>query len=174
MPWIKSRQVIILLLMFGVACTSNTPETIEKNGVTFIIPNGWKITHESVSPNNVTSLTCEKSGVDESGIAVIAIFDQTYDPLDVLANSREMMQQNPVYAQAGIQFANFKGELFQQQQVMAMPFSFTDKSSTQNGKVVVFTLCNKTISVLMQQDKIDSTRNAKGFEAMSNAFSCSK
>jgi hypothetical protein len=171
---LKVWRVIIPIVLLFTACSTDSPEVVVKNGVGFTVPEGWRISNAADHPNHVAGITCEKAGVDESGIAVITIFDQSYDPSDVLINTREMMQQNKVYNAAGITYGDFKGEVFQQQQALSMPFYFTDQTSTHNGRVIAFTQCNKSITVLLQQAVADSARNAKGFAAMANAFSCAK
>lgn len=170
----RSFIAFLALLTVGLfACSNNKWYAYEVDGVGFNIPKGWNIRQEG-GPDGPEVVTIEKAGNDESGLAVITVYNTVYDASDALENTRAAMMQNPVYSKSGITFTEMTGGKFLNGRSLSMNFTFKDAESGHSGSISVFELCNKTVTVMMQQHEADRNRNAEGFEILTNSFNCKK
>ena len=168
------RYFLLLLSVFVVTSCTPTPELqFNKQGISFTYPSGWNIVDEEARDDMSYYISCEKSGIDESGIVVLIWYQDSIDLEDfltvylegiydeVVAESGSDMQKDAIQT---IPFGNFVAQSLQ--------FRYELYGLDYEGAIYAFYGCEKTFLIVKQEAIIDRKTNHEGFVRIEETLAC--
>lgn len=165
----KLQLRVTQFLLICLLCSCASDKEYKKNGFSFIVPAGWKISSEHAD-KRVSDLMCEKSGLLSSGLISITSIN---DSLDQDSEIKEYVNS---YRSSLIFLGTFSVEplngLFHTYSGKAVSFHTRPSIATQQGKIYCFYACNKTFTITIIQAQKDSLSNYAAIEKIVNSFSC--
>ena len=69
----------------------------EKEGMTFIVPEDWKITDEEKFDDGSYYLSIDKNGFDSSGVLIITSYNNSIDLDELIYFQKEEIQNNVIF-----------------------------------------------------------------------------
>ena len=173
---LTSLLVIVTLLFIG-ACKSKEAQkenVYGKHGITFVVPDGWKITTDEAIAETGRLIHCERQGADESGLASIAIVDSGVDLENLVVQT--MLDSKASFERMGGSFnagRPMTGDLNGYKSVSAS-YTTAVQNMAHTGHVYAFSACNKTILMTLQEADEDHKDNEAGMEKIKKTIKCAE
>jgi len=169
----RKISVLLTLPFLFLITLPATAQSFDKQGVSFTVPDGWKITEEEDLNGKGYYLSCEKEGKNASGIVTIRWINDTVSTSNMVdqyinglrqnfaeKNAKRMLFGTPEPAKV----SNFNG--------VSADFSFSLMDIQHRGQIGSFHASGKTFTILMQEATEDIAENKPGFAAIMSSFSC--
>lgn len=159
---------LILLLCFS--CSTSPAIEFDRYGISFSTAPGWEISDEGEIDGFGYSLTCEKSGWNESGILTLA-WTRDSLPLSVMMDSfRSNMESEQVNELGGIEFGTPVSGQYGLYEGQMQPFSTSFMGVPHEGKMYAFYGPGMTIFLLEQGASEDLPGNQVDFDVIRSSF----
>jgi hypothetical protein len=171
---LKNSIVWAFLFMALLGCKQAHKEIFTKEGVSFTIPEGWVITQsESIHDTLGYFLTCEKKGMNESGMFTLSWINQEVNKEEFLLILKEQLSQNSFYKNTGILFNEIQPiKNMDHFQVSSTGFVTHLSGLKHSGKIICFNCKGRTLGLIFQTAQEDEEKNKQGFEEIQKSFAC--
>ena len=111
-------------------------------------------------------MNCEKSGADESGLAIFKIKNSFISEESMLASLKKYFQQIQQNEHGlTVDFVDKKNSLTE--------YEFTVQGSKHQGSIETKKCPSSTVGIFFQEAKDDHSKNKDDFEKIMNSFTCS-
>jgi hypothetical protein len=167
--------VAIGLLACLVSC-KNKEERKEnvyaKNGISFTIPDSWKVTSDDVAPGKGVVVNCERQGPDESGLVSIAVVDSSHDIQNLLISTT--LENKVAFGNMGGTFEATKpveGK-FNGYESISGTYKAVVQDVPHTGMVTAFRGCDRCVLVVTQEADEDHEKNKTGIEQIRSSLKC--
>ena len=167
--------VAIIAVWLSTASFSPRPdESYNKNGISFTMPDDWKITDEE-RDDQTFSMSCEKKGENASGIVTIVWIDveMTAEALmDIFVAQTEKTLTDNNYS--GIKLSDPAKAKLGAYDAVKVRYMFSTANLPHTGYLYTFMACGKPMCVSIQEADEDHAVNKAGFEKITSSFGCIK
>jgi hypothetical protein len=166
-----------LSLLFIAAiglCSFNASTVINKDGITFSLPEGWKITDEDDLEGKGYYLSCEKEGANSSGLFAVSWANATLDVRPTLEQYVESLKANLEKAAATPKFDPIKAGTYNKGRGLKCTYTMTMAGVKHRGTLYCLNLCGKTVTVTAQEALEDIESNKAGFKELEASFKCAE
>jgi hypothetical protein len=175
----KKNHIIIFAIFLAIlgvfsSCEKKCCETYKREGLSFNLPNYWKIGEIDSTDANFFFMAIEKKGYGASANAFIE-WNIGKIPLDSVMNITQQGYFNEkVFLQGGIEFTKPKLEKYGRFNALTSVFSVELLDVYHIGKIHCFYIeeCNKTVMVAYQEVEADASKQRADFEIIENSFDC--
>jgi len=163
--------LLTLSIVFIAGCMPSKPakSSFDKFGVSFTCPAGWSITDEDNFDNAGYYLSCEKSGLNASGLLTISWTNDTIDLDEQIEIYKESFK---IYKNANLEFMDITDEEFNGYSSRALKYKLIVLTVKQEGIIHSFYAGGKTFCILKQGALEDSEANKEGFKIIESGFFC--
>lgn len=171
---LKNSLVWAFSVFILFACKEPEKNTFTEHGVSFTIPEGWVITQsESINDTLGFFLTCEKKGMNESGMFTLSWVNQEVSKEEFLMLLKKQLSQNSFYKNTGILFNEIQPiKNLGHFQVSSTGFMTQLSGLKHSGKIVCFNCKGRTLGLIFQTALEDEEKNNVGFEEIQKSFIC--
>ena len=169
----KNLLFLILSSVIFFSCNESPETKFEKDGVSFICPQGWAITDQEDLDGDGYYISIEKDGFNSSGLAIISWFDNFEDHLsfeDHLRFWEEGLKEELTLDASNIIFGDYYDNTFNNSRSMSKNYTFNFLGIPHDGTINIIHSGDKKISVVFQGAIEDKAKNKKGFEMIENNF----
>ena len=171
----KKLLFLILSCVVFFSCNESPETKFEKDGVSFICPQGWAIIDQEDFDGEGYYISIEKDGFNSSGLAMITWYDNfdsgNFNFEEDLRNWEESLKEQWILVDASnIIFGDYYNNMFNNLRSMSTNYTFSMLGVPHEGTVSVFHAGNKRISVVFQEVTEDKAKNKKEFEIIVNNF----
>ena len=167
----KMKNVLrFILVSFLFSCHSSQETKFEKSGISFTCPSGWKITDEENLNDAGYYLSCEKEGLNSSGLLTISWVNDSMALTEMLEIHKAEMEKNIVLKHSDLTFGNGEDAKFKDYNSKSVNFSTTLLGLKSEGMIYCFYANGKTITILRQEAIEDKSDNSEGFKIIENSF----
>lgn len=165
-----SRICSFLILLLCFSCSTQPAIEFDRYGIAFTTAPGWDITDEGEIDGFGYSLTCEKSGWNESGILTLA-WTRDSLPLSLMLDSfRSNMETEQLYDLGGIEFGTLESGQYGKYAGKMQPFSTSFLGVAHEGKIYAFYGPGMTIFLLEQGASEDLPANQADFDVIKRSL----
>lgn len=169
----KYRLFILILALFLNGCSNHFPETpFNLDGISFISPEGWKITDRKMVKQSGFNVSCQRKGYGSGGI-FIASWINAIVPLDeYMKKYREEFEKNVLMKTATVNFDEPVDSVFNSIPCIASTYSAKILRVKTHGEVYSFYCGSKTVMLVFQESIDESEKNKAGFDKIKSTFRC--
>jgi hypothetical protein len=164
----------LLTLTFFTSCEKKCCVKFEREGLSFDLPNYWKIGEIDSTDANFFFLAIEKEGYGASADAFIE-WNRGKIPLDTVMNiTKQGYYNQKVFLDGGIKFTEPVLEKYGKYNALTSNFEVKLLDVNTIGKIHCFYLeeCDRTVMIAYQQVTADSAKQRVDFEIIENSFDC--
>ncbi len=169
------RNCLLLFIVFCSlqGCKHGLPETFfEKDGVSFISPEGWKIMDERNIKNSGYYVSCQRKGFGSNGIFMVSWINGVMELDKYIRLYMKEFERNVLMKAASVQFEEPFDSVF-----TGMPCSMSIYRARilgveTRGEIYSFNCNGRTFMLVFQQSVGESEKNKAGFDTIKNSFSC--
>ncbi len=140
----------------------------EKEGMTFIVPEDWKITDEEKFDDGSYYLSIDKNGFDSSGVLIITSYNNSIDLDELIYFQKEEIQNNVIFKNSV--FEPIQNSEFNSINSRATHYTFGLLGLEHEGSIHAFYINDNTFLVMKQGALEDRTVNNKGFDIIEDSF----
>lgn len=169
----KNLLFLILSSVIFFSCNESPETKFEKDGVSFICPQGWAITDQEDLDGDGYYISIEKDGFNSSGLAIISWFDNfdnNFSFEDHLRFWEEGLKEELTLDASNIIFGDYYDNTFNNSRSMSTNYTFNFLGIPHDGTINIIHSADKKISVVFQGAIEDKAKNKKGFEMIENNF----
>jgi hypothetical protein len=149
---------------------SQKTEVFNQAGITFQHPGNWSADDaERAGPNAVT-VTCQKAGLNESGLITVSCFNDSLDLDEIQTIFHDQLDSTSLYKLAGVKFSPLGPGQFGPHKSLQGQFTMSMLGVPHTGWLDAFHHKNHTFMVLRQQANEDSAKNRSGFALFTNTL----
>jgi hypothetical protein len=162
------KKAFLFLFVICFACAEQKSTHIDKYGVSFDCPSGWKVT-ETEDYGAVKYINIEKQGISASGLVNMSFTEDDFELDEYLQFFQESLREQKVMKNLVIQKANeayygkYKG--------IVSSYTFESMSIKHEGKMYVFHENGITMCLVQQEAIEDHEKNLQGFEIIKESLS---
>lgn len=165
------RNILFLIIVLFISSCQESPEAkFEKDGVSFISPEGWEVTEEENLDNEGYYLAIERDGFNSSGLITITWANYEIDLDEWLNVYVDDLKSNIIYKNSNISFSNVIESEFSEISTKTISFKVSIVGVKHEGVISAFYANNRTFSILKQEAIEDKLDNKKGFDLIEKSF----
>lgn len=161
-----SVSCLILSAITLMSCDvqpSQKPKAFNQDGVSFQHPDDWSTDDAEKTDSTAVSVTCQKAGLDESGMIHISCFSDSIELSNVQRIYHDQLDSTSLYRMAGVKFSPAQPGQFGQHESLQSQFTMSILGVRHTGWLDAFYYKGRTFMVLRQQADEDSAKNRSGF-----------
>ena len=167
---------LVLLVTFLLICQKVSAKVKEfpflRDGISFSIAEGWKITANDSIGENAYYFSAERTGSQATGLISITWINKVEDPGKMLEMHQKSMKSANIYRNPGIEFTAVENDKYAGLEVKCCNYITFVKDQKLEGKIYSFNVAQKTITIFIQTGLEDRKLNEKGFELLQMTFGC--
>jgi hypothetical protein len=164
--------LLLIICSFLFACVESPETQYEKNGISFTVPAGWKITEEENIEGKGYYLSCEKEGLSQSGLVMITFLNDSFPLEDMVESHKTNFKENYIFKHADVSFTSNKETTFNGSACVSSEYNLTLLKVPHHGIINCFYGNGKTISIVIQAALEDSVSTNKGINRIIKTFKC--
>lgn len=161
---------IIIILMVGCLKPKANKSSFNNNEVSFSCPTGWSITEEDSLDGNGYYISCEKTGLNSSGLVTITWVNDSIDLDEQLIMYQESFKNNIIYKKSNLLFDSITDNKFNLFKTRACKYTMRLLTLEHEGIMHSFYKNGKTFYILKQGALEDSKINNDGFNIIENSI----
>ena len=163
---------IASLILFFTACTGNLPESLfEKDGVSFISPEGWRQTGEKSINQSGYYISCQRKGYGSSGIFILTWVNGQVDPKVYLKNYSAEFEKNLLMRATKVHFSEPQDTSLNGIPAIRLVYTSDILGVASQGEIFSFFMVDKTFMLVFQESVDESKKNKAGFDKIKQSFS---
>lgn len=169
----KQARLLLIIVCSLYGCNRSIPESLfEKDGVSFISPEGWKIVNERNIENSGYYVSCQRKGFGSNGIFMVSWINGLMELDRYIRLYMKEFERNVLMKAANIQFEEPVDSVF-----IGIPCSMSTYKAKilgveTRGEIYSFNCSGRTFMLVFQESVNESVKNKKGFEKIRKSFSC--
>jgi hypothetical protein len=170
-----SLAVFLLLSIFFSACEEKkSVNRFQQDGVSFIMPEFWKITELDNKDSSFFFMALSKQGHGASADAIIEWNNGEFELDTILASRQKDYTNQDVFKKGNITFSDPEFTQFSKYKSLTSKFNFTALDVKYIGQIYCFYVptCNKTFMIVFQQVAADNDKQKEDFLQIENSFLC--
>ena len=155
-----------LALVFLASCDapqSKAPVAFNQRGIVFQHPGDWSVGEVEKEDSTAVSVTCEKDGLDDSGLITISYFRDSLDLSQVQEVYQQQLGSVSTHKLGGVKFTPPQPGRLGPRETLQSTFTMSLLGVAHTGFLDAFSYKGHTVMVLRQQADEDSTKNRPGF-----------
>lgn len=163
------------LLLLAVACEPQAAQVATPRhygAVSFSCPAGWQTDAAEHVDSSACTVSCEKNGFSNSGVASISWFADSLDQEELQGIFRQQLRSSSVYKTASIRFEPVQAGDYGGRPAQVGRFSFSLLGVAHAGAIYTFWQPGHTFALLTQQALEDSAANRAGFQGLAQSLQC--
>ena len=168
------KFLLLLFIICGLyGCCRKVPETsFEKEGVSFISPEGWKIVDERDIEDSGFYVSCQRKGFGSNGIFMVSWINGMMELDKYIRLYMKEFEKNVLMKAAYVQFGEPVDSVF-----IGIPCSMSSYQAKilgvkTRGEIYSFNCSGRTFMLVFQESVDESEKNKAGFEKIRTSFSC--
>lgn len=163
--------LLIVFISFSIfSCKEKQPQAFNKDGVSFICPEDWKITDEENFDDLGYYVSIEKNGVDASGLAIFVWIKDSLDLDEHIIENQIALNEDEVYKNTNLTFEPLKHNTYNGRPSRSSHYTFNTMGIKHQGTMQAFYGANRTYYVLQQGAFEDLKENNTGFVTLETSF----
>ena len=169
-------STLFLLSTFFSSCEKKCCDVFQREGISFNLPNYWKINKIDSTEADFFFMYINKVGYGASANAFVE-WNKGKIGLDTVMNITQQGYYNhKVFVDGGIKFTTPKMETYGTYQALTSVYKVKLLDVNTIGKIHCFYLedCNKTVMIAYEQVAIDSAKQKADFKIIEESFGCRK
>ena len=143
-----------------------------RDGVSFSIEEGWKITANDSIGDNAYYFSAERTGNLATGLITVTWINKVEDPGKMVVIHQKSMKSANIYRNPGIEFTAVENDNFAGLEVKSCNYITLVKEQKLEGRIYSFNVARKTITIFTQTGRKDRKLNQKGFDRLQKTFRC--
>lgn len=164
--------LLALAPLFLLACKPQPAQQFNKEGITFMVPEGWHISKEKNLSNMGYYLSCEKKGITASGLFVISMIKDSVDATDMLQDCMKDLRDNFRKKGGTLHAGKLESGTFGRYPALKHAYTVSIANTPHSGQVWTFHTAGKTVLAMMQEADEDAEDNKAGFNLITKSFLC--
>jgi hypothetical protein len=164
--------VIILLTVCNIAFSKNKETPYLRDGVSFSIPEDWKVIANDSIGDNAYYFSAERTGIKATGLITVTWVNKAEKPGKMIAIHQQSMKSANMYRNPGIEFSEVIPDNFAGLKVESCRYTTFVKGQKLDGMIYCFNSFKKTITIFFQSGMDDQKPNQKAFELIRQTFNC--
>jgi hypothetical protein len=161
-----------LLVCYLLICSFRDPDKFNNGGVSFSIPAGWEITDQEDLDGAGYYLSCEKTGVNASGLVTVSWVNEERSLAEIAVAYADNLTENFVAKKADPKMSAQQKSTYNNIPAVKMGYTMKLMGTSFHGTIYCFHLCDKTITVLVQEADEDVKENKAGIHEIEGSFKC--
>jgi len=163
--------ICIACSLFG--CRRSLPETLfEKEDVSFISPEGWKIIDERSVEDSGYHVSCQRKGFGSSGIFMVSWLNGVMKLDDYIHLYMKEFEKNLLMKAATVQFEEPVDSVFNGIPCTMSTYQAKILGVESRGEIYSFYCGGRTFMLVFQESVDESEKNKMGFKRIKSSFSC--
>jgi hypothetical protein len=163
-------RVLPLVLLFSFVPREET--LFNKAGISFTVPDEWKITEEEDLDGQGYYLACEKEGANSSGLVTISTINARNDLAETANQYAEALKKNFTAKNGNPKMSAAKAAVFNGIAAKSVDYTLTLSGIAHEGRIYCFYCGQKTVTVMVQEALEDKELNKAGIEKITSSFAC--
>ena len=165
--------MILILLLFGyIALARDKDFTYLRDGVSFSLSAGWKITANDSIGDKAYYFSAERTGAHSTGLITVTWVNKIEDPVKMIGIHQRSMKSANIYRNPGIEFTLVEDENFANRKVKSCRYVTLVKDQKLEGIIYCFISAQKTVTIFLQTGISDKKLNQKTFDLFKQTFNC--
>lgn len=166
------KRLLILFLPLLLSFAPPAGSRFDKSGVSFTVPDDWKITEEEDIEGKGYYLACEKTGANSSGLVTVTWVNDSMDLAAMAGSYGSELKKNFVLKKADPKLDPVSRTSFNGMEAMGMKYTLKLLGVAHRGHIYCFYGKGKTITVMVQEALEDVAANEPGIREITGSFSC--
>jgi hypothetical protein len=164
------RLVLLLpvILLFSFAAPNE--EKFTNSGVSFTVPDGWKITEQEDLDGKGYYLSCEKDGANSSGLVTISWVNDSTDLKELATTYGNAVKENFILKSANPKMSPVVSRTFNGHPATGMDYTMKMATIPHEGHIYCFYGNGKTITVMVQEAVEDKAANKPGIAQITSSL----
>jgi hypothetical protein len=163
----------IFFTIFFFSCTGSLPETFfEKDGISFISPEGWRITDERSIKESGYFVSCKRIGYRSGGVFMVSWLNGIIGSDKYIQRYTEEFEKNVLMKTATIQFTEPRDSFFNEMPCSVSEYRAKILGVSSRGEIYSFHCGSRTFMLVFQESVGESGTNKAGFEKIKSTFKC--
>lgn len=154
------------LLLLGAAACQPGPGApggrFSRSGVSFEYPAGWATNAIELVDSTASTISCEKKGLNSSGLVSISWFNDSLSLREVQQVFRKQLRESVIYKTADITFGPEQAGRYGRYPGSVCHYRFELLSQPHLGTIHTFWNNGRTFAILSQQATEDTAANRPG------------
>lgn len=169
----KQARLLLIIVCSLYGCKRSIPEHLfEKDGVSFISPEGWKIVDERNIEDSGYYVSCQRKGFGSNGIFMVSWINGLMELDKYIRLYMKEFERNVLMKTANIQFEEPVDSVFIGISCSMSTYKAKILGVETRGEIYSFTCSGRTFMLVFQESADESVKNKNGFEKIKNSFSC--
>jgi hypothetical protein len=165
-------SIIILLIISNIASAKGKEISYMRDGISFSVPEDWKITANDSIGENAYYFSTERTGNKATGLITVTWINRIEKPEEIIAVHQRSMKSANIYRNPGIEFTAVNPDDFAGLKVLSCRYTTIVKEQKLDGIIYCFNASQKTITIFLQSGLNDKKINQKSFELFKLTFNC--
>ena len=164
--------IAISLIFRNISVARGKEIQYMKDGISFSLPQGWKIIANDSIGKNAYYFSAENSEPKATGLITVTWLNEIKNPLETLIMHQKTMKISNIYRNPGIEFTSAIPEKFIGFSAQSCIYTTIVKEQKLEGVIYCFNSSQKTITIFFQTGLNDKKLNKKVLELFKITFNC--
>jgi hypothetical protein len=142
----------------------------DKSGVSFNVPEGWKITEEEDLEGKGYYLSCEKEGANSSGLVTVSWVNDITDLTETAGQYAAAVKENFILKKAEPKLKPVASTSFNGMTAASIDYTLVMETVPHEGHIYCFHGKGKTITVMVQEAVEDKAVNKAGIQEITRSL----
>ncbi|MBN2213026.1 MAG: hypothetical protein JW723_02175 [Bacteroidales bacterium] len=170
---LKSFGLVIPVFFVLNGCAGSLPETLfEKDGVSFVSPEGWKIIDRRIIKDTGYHVSCQRKGFGSGGIFMASWIYGITELDSCIRMYMNEFEKNILMKAATVEFEETVDSVFNDMPCNVSVYKATILGVESRGEIISFYCGGMTFMLVFQESVDESGLNKKGFEKIKSTFLC--
>lgn len=167
-----NKLILLFLSLLLLSCKQQPARQFSKDNVSFTVPEGWHITEQEAINGKGYYLSCEKQGLNASGLFILTWVNDSLALDEMLQQYISQITENFAAKGATATVSNILPATFGKYKGVGANYHMTLLKVPHEGHARAFYGRGKTLVAVMQEATEDAGENKKGFGIIEQSLSC--
>lgn len=169
------KNILFLVLFSSLSttlCAKNTLFNYLKNGISFSLPDTWKIIADEPLAGKGYYFSAENAKKNGTGLYSLVMIKEEENPVKSILIQQKNMKEEAIYQESGIEFTTIEECNFGMMKANSIKYESVVKGTKVSGIIYCFNCSEKTFLIFFQSGLRDLKVNQKVFRLIELTFSC--
>jgi hypothetical protein len=170
---IKMYFAIVISFVSGnISQAKNKEFPYIKNGISFSLAEGWRVTANDSIGNNAWYFSAESKNPNSTGLITLTWINKVENPDETIALHQKTMRSSNIFRNPGIEFTSVTNNSFAGFKVRSCRYVTIVKQQKLEGVIYCFNSQKKTITIFFQSGLNHHKHYQKALELIKITFNC--
>jgi hypothetical protein len=162
--------IVISLVSGNISQAKNKEFPYLKNGISFSLAEGWRVTANDSIGNNAWYFSAESKSPKSTGLITLTWINKVENPDETIALHQKTMKSSNIFRNPGIEFTSVSDDSFAGFKVKSCRYVTIVNQQKLEGVIYCFNSQQKTITIFFQSGLRDCKINQKALDLIKITF----